>query len=71
MPEKKDICSLTYEELVREMEAAGEKKFRAGQICQWLHVKLAYSFGEMTNLSVAQLRGDDESVRGPQGKAEP
>ena len=24
-----------------------------GQICQWLHVKLADSFGEMTNLSMA------------------
>ena len=66
MPEKKDICSLTYEELVREMEAAGEKKFRAGQICQWLHVKLADSFGEMTNLSMAlreKLSRDYEIAR--------
>ena len=33
------------------MKAAGEKAFRARQIYQWLHVKLADSFDEMTNLS--------------------
>ena len=26
MPEKKDICSLTYEELVREMGGGGRKE---------------------------------------------
>ena len=33
------------------MQALGEKPFRAGQIYDWLHVKLADSFDEMTNLS--------------------
>ena len=51
MGKKKDICSYTYEELAEEMKAAGEKAFRARQIYQWLHVKLADSFDEMTNLS--------------------
>lgn len=51
MGKKKDICSYTYEELAEEMKAAGEKEFRARQIYQWLHVKLADSFDEMTNLS--------------------
>lgn len=53
MGKKKDICSYTYEELAEEMKAAGEKAFRAKQIYQWLHVKLADSFEEMTNLSRA------------------
>ena len=51
MGKKKDICSYTYEELAEEMKAAGEKAFRARQIYQWLHVKLADSFDEMTILS--------------------
>lgn len=50
---KKDICSYTYEELQNEMEVLQEKSFRAKQIYQWLHVKLADSFDEMTNLSAA------------------
>lgn len=53
MIEKKDICSYTFEELQEEMKALGEKSFRAKQIYEWLHVKLADSFEEMTNLSKA------------------
>ncbi|MDD3401910.1 MAG: 23S rRNA (adenine(2503)-C(2))-methyltransferase RlmN [Hespellia sp.] len=48
---KKDIRSYTFEELQEEMEILGEKKFRSRQIYEWLHVKLADSFEEMTNLS--------------------
>ena len=48
---KKDIASLTFDELKTEMESIGEKAFRAKQIYEWLHVKLADSFEEMTNLS--------------------
>ncbi len=51
--EKKDICSYTYEELQEEVENLQEKSFRAKQIYQWLHVKLADSFDEMTNLPAA------------------
>ena len=50
---KKDIASYSYEELKTEMEGLGEKAFRAKQIYEWLHKKLADDFGEMTNLSMA------------------
>ena len=50
---KEDILSLSAEELADELEALGEKKFRAGQIFEWLHVKRAVSFDEMTNISLA------------------
>ena len=49
--DKKDIRSFTFEELKNEMEALGEKAFRAKQIYEWLHVKLVDSFDEMTNVS--------------------
>lgn len=51
--DKKDIRSLSLAELKQEMESIGEKAFRAKQIYEWLHVKLADSFEEMTNLSKA------------------
>lgn len=50
---KKDIRAYGYEELNTEMMNLGEKAFRAKQIYDWLHVKLAGSFDEMTNLSKA------------------
>lgn len=50
---KKDIRAFTYEELISEIEGAGEKKFRAKQIYEWLHVKLSDEFSEMTDLSKA------------------
>lgn len=53
--EKKDILSLTFEELQSEIEALGEKKFRASQIYKWLHCDTVKDFDEMTNLS-KQLR---------------
>ena len=49
---KKDIRSYGYTELKKEMEHLGEKAFRAKQVYEWLHVKLADSFDEMTNLSL-------------------
>lgn len=48
---KKDIKSLTLPELEEEMAGMGEKAFRARQIYEWMHVKLARGFWEMTNLS--------------------
>ncbi len=50
---KLDIKSLTIEELKEEMTALGEKAFRAKQMYEWMHQKLAREFGEMTNLSKA------------------
>lgn len=48
--DKKDIGSFNYEELKEEIVKMGEKPFRSRQIYEWLHVKLADDFGEMTNL---------------------
>lgn len=48
---KMDVKSLTLEELTEELAACGEKPFRARQMYEWMHVKLARDFEEMTNLS--------------------
>lgn len=48
---KTDIKSLTLDELKEEMERIGEKAFRAKQLYEWMHVKLARDFEEMTNIS--------------------
>ena len=48
---KKDIRAYNYDELKDEIASLGEKPFRAKQIYEWLHVKLADEFAEMTNLS--------------------
>ena len=53
MDGKIDIKSLSFEELNKVMQDLGEKSFRAKQIYEWLHVKLAASFDEMSNLSIA------------------
>lgn len=50
--EKTDIRSMTLDELeCFVMDGLGDKKFRARQIYDWMHVKLVQSFDEMTNLS--------------------
>ncbi len=49
--QKADILSFTYAELLDDMKQMNEKSFRAGQVYQWLHQKLAVSFEQMTNLS--------------------
>lgn len=46
-----DIKSMTYKQLKDWIEDLGEKAFRAKQIYEWIHVKGADSFDEMTNLS--------------------
>ncbi len=48
-----DIKSLTLQELKTELTSMGEKAFRAGQMYDWMHKRLAESFDEMTNLSQA------------------
>lgn len=47
---KKDIKSLTLDELKEEMEAMGEKSFRAKQLYEWMHKKLVIGYEEMTNI---------------------
>ncbi len=51
--EKKDLKSFTLKELKEEMEVLGEKAFRAKQLYEWMHVKLAATYDEMTNISEA------------------
>ncbi len=51
--EKTDIKSFTLQELIEELATYGEKAFRAKQMYEWMHVKLARDFEEMTNLSKA------------------
>ena len=58
--EKKDIKSLDLNELKIEMEALSEKAFRAKQMYEWMHVKLARGFQEMTNLSEALRKKCEE-----------
>ncbi|MGN0683218.1 MAG: 23S rRNA (adenine(2503)-C(2))-methyltransferase RlmN, partial [Oscillospiraceae bacterium] len=48
---KTDILSLTKEELTQRIVEMGEKKFRAGQIYDWLHVKRVKEFSLMSNVS--------------------
>lgn len=51
MKNKMDIKSLNMEELTAFVVGLGEKKFRGKQLYEWLHVRQAASFDEMTNLS--------------------
>ena len=46
-----DIKSLTIDELNELVVKYGEKPFRAKQLYEWMHKKLASSYDEMTNLS--------------------
>ena len=46
----RDLKSMTLEELELAVEELGEKKFRAKQIFEWLHKRLASSLDEMNNL---------------------
>jgi 23S rRNA (adenine2503-C2)-methyltransferase len=45
-----DIKSMTLDELEQYIEAIGEKKFRAKQLYEWMHKKLARNFDEMGNI---------------------
>jgi 23S rRNA (adenine2503-C2)-methyltransferase len=49
--EKKDIRTLTKEQLRDFFVSQGEKAFRGNQVYEWLWQKSAHTFGDMTNLS--------------------
>lgn len=58
---KKDIKALKLDEIKEYLVLAGEKPFRGAQIFDWLHVKQADTFEEMTNLPkalIARLKED-------------
>lgn len=57
---KTDILSLSKEELAARIELLGEKRFRAGQIYKWLHVKKVKEFSQMTDLSEKLRQSLDE-----------
>ncbi len=58
--QKTDVKSLTLEELTQELAAMGEKPFRARQMYEWMHGKLARDFNEMTNLPKALREACEE-----------
>ncbi len=60
---KKDILSLTLDELTNEIIQLGQPKFRAKQIYRWLHKSFVTDFAQMSDLSL-QLRNilDDNFV---------
>ena len=49
---KKDIRALTKEQLREFFEKQGDKAFRGNQVYEWLWQKAAYSFEDMTNISL-------------------
>ncbi|MBO9571584.1 MAG: 23S rRNA (adenine(2503)-C(2))-methyltransferase RlmN [Chitinophagaceae bacterium] len=48
---KKNIRHLSLQELEHYFETINEKKFRAGQVFEWIWLKQARSIADMTNLS--------------------
>ena len=51
LTKKFDLKSADYDSLCAYMAQIGEKKFRATQIYEWMHVRHVTSIDEMTNLS--------------------
>ena len=49
--DKKDIRALTKQQLQEFFVSQGDKSFRGTQVYEWLWVKSAYSFEDMTNIS--------------------
>ncbi len=45
-----ELCGFTFEEFALWMEKAGEKRFRAAQVFDWIYRKGALSFEDMDNL---------------------
>lgn len=64
MSDKKDLRSLTYEDLNKFMTDIGEKSFRASQVYDWLHAKKADDIALMTNLSqkLKDRIGEDHAI---------
>ena len=61
MDQKPDICQLNREELQSAISLMGEPKFRAGQVYEWLHLRGAREFSQMSNLpQKLRERLDDE-----------
>lgn len=63
MDNRIDIKSLTRQELRTELENMGEKAFRANQLYEWLHKKLARDYEEMTNIPKSLKEKLKQSVK--------
>src|SRR5512145_912707 len=50
---KTDLKSLSAAETIEWVKGLGIEPYRAGQIRQWLFQRMAKSFDEMTNISIA------------------
>lgn len=61
MEPKLDALSMGLGELEEELLSLGEKKYRAKQVYEWLHIRNASSYQEMTNLPLALRRRLDEA----------
>ena len=48
----KNIKDYNLDELIKEIQDIGERKFRAEQIFKWLYIDKVKSFDDMTNLSL-------------------
>lgn len=57
---KKDIKSMTPDELKNEFSEEGFQKFRSSQVFRWLHREGVSSFEEMTNIPKDMRRNLDE-----------
>ena len=62
MEEKIDIKSLNLEQLTEYIISLGEKKFRAKQIYEWLHIKHVEKFEQMSNISKAFIKTLEEKA---------
>ena len=60
-----DIKSMTLEELKTVVAEEGEKPFRASQLYDWMHRKLAEDYGQMTNLSSSPESTEPENFSSP------
>lgn len=59
--EKRDILSLSFDELSAAVKELGEPAFRTKQIYSWLHLSCVTSFDEMTNISKALRQKLDDN----------
>lgn len=50
---KTDIKSMNLDELTEYIKSTGQPAFRAKQLYEWMHVKLADSYDEMSNIPAA------------------
>ena len=53
MSERRELRSLNKEELLEWTASKGEKSYRAKQIFEWLHKRMAFTAGEMNNVPKA------------------